>query len=514
MKDSSAQSAEFESLTLRTDAHRRGYDFQPFVGNLFRAQHFKVDEKAGISAPRQVDLLATRGEEVYLIETKWQQDPADIDDVDALFTRLEPVPPGVVGLLVSFSGFSQSVIDKVKEKSSRPVLLVSGVEIEQALGWSGDFISLLRRKKSALLTHRRVLIDEMPEPRSNGKKIKASDLPASSTSFLLPSGERTSSFQTGGGFGKFTFVRELPDIDWVGGGGFGVSLDLAVPVQSQDDLLVMIHDMADMGWVTSDGVWSIQQATANWHGFGAKTLAQSLKGWRKRYKGLETHHAEELCYVNEVENGYYTLTAAISADHRRIVWRTELSFQLTGIPLVQEPLKQLCDELGIHDGLHFRPRNEQSVARTRTPRDVSLPLVTPVAFVIDKPERGPARHEEWVVGIVVANPYKRSEGSVRRDMPEWVPDMLLDSEHLVCALRSWHQVDRPKSHYELWEFESSWTSDALAVRAVADWRDDAGDFEELSPSLVLEMSQDDEDGVTLVDTAIGGSNVVRKCPGT
>jgi hypothetical protein len=127
-----------------------------------------------------------------------------------------------------------------------------------------------------------------------------------------------------------------------------------------------------------------------------------------------------------------------------------------------------------------------------------------LAFVIDKPERGPARHEEWVVGIVVANPHKRSEGSVRRDMPEWVPDMLLDSEHLVCALRSWHQVDRPKSHYELWEFESSWTSDALAVRAVADWRDDAGDFEELSPSLVLEMSQDDEDGVTLV----------RKCPGT
>jgi hypothetical protein len=167
MKDSSAQSAEFESPKKRTDAHRRGYEFQPFVGNLFRAQHFKVEEKAGISTPRQVDLLATRGEEVYLIETKWQQDPADIDDVDALFTRLEPVPPGVVGLLVSFSGFTQSVIDKVKEESSRPVLLVSEVEIEQALGWSGDFISLLRRKRSALLTHRRVLIDEVPEPRSN-----------------------------------------------------------------------------------------------------------------------------------------------------------------------------------------------------------------------------------------------------------------------------------------------------------------------------------------------------------
>ena len=514
MKDSSAQSEEFASLKKRLDAHRRGYDFQPFVGNLFRAQHFKVEEKAGISAPRQVDLLATRGDEVYLIETKWQLDPADIDDVDALFTRLEPVPPGVVGLLVSFSGFTPSVIDRVREKSRRPVLLVSGVEIEQALGWSGDFISLLRRKKSALLTHRRVLLDEVPEARSNGKKFKARDLPASSTSFLLPNGERQSTFQSGGEFGKFTFVREMPDIDWVGGGGFGVSLDLAIPVQSQDDLLMMIYEMADTGWVTPEGVWSIQQATANWHGFGAKTLAQSLKGWRKRYQGLETHHTEELCYVNEVENGSYTLTAAISADHRRIVWRTELSFQLTGIPLVQEPLKQLCEQLGIHDGLHFRPRNEPSVVRTRPPRTVPLPPVTPVALVVDKPEAGLARHEEWVVGIVVANPFKQNDGATRPDMPEWVPDMLRDSEHLVCALRSWHQVDRPKSHYELWEFESSWTSDALAVRAVADWRDDEGDFEELSPSLMLETSQDDDDGVTLVDTAIGDSNVVRKSTGT
>lgn len=498
MKDSSAQSEEFASLKKRLNAHRRGYDFQPFVGNLFRAQHFKVEEKAGISAPRQVDLLVTRGDEVYLIETKWQQDPADIDDVDALFTRLEPVPPGVVGLLVSFSGFTQSVINRVKEKSRRPVLLVSGVEIEQALGSSGDFIGILRRKKSALLAHRRVLLDEVPTARSNGRKIKASDLPASSTSFLLPNGERRFCFQSGGKFGKFTFVREMPDIDWVGGGGFGVNLDLTIPVQSQDDLLMMIHEMADTGWVTPDGVWSIQQATANWHGFGAKALAESLKGWRKRYEGLETHHTEELCYVNKVENGFYTLTAAISADQRRIAWSTELSFQLTGIPLVQEPLKQLCDQLGIHDGLHFRPRNKLSVVQTRPPRTSPLPSVTPVALVVDKPETGLARHEEWVVGIVVANPYKRSQGAKHEETPEWVPDMVRDGEHLVCALRSWHQVDRPKSHYELWEFESAWTSDALAVRAVADWRDDKGDFEELSPSLIAgdEASQDDDHGVS------------------
>ncbi len=75
-------------------------------------------------------------------------------------------------------------------------------------------------------------------------------------------------------------------------------------------------------------------------------------------------------------------------------------------------------------------------------------------------------------------------------------------------------MDRTKANYELWEFEASWTSDALAVRAVADWRDDEGDFEELSPSLKLETPEDDGDGVTLVDTATGDTDVVQKRPGT
>lgn len=57
-------------------------------------------------------------------------------------------------------------------------------------------------------------------------------------------------------------------------------------------------------------------------------------------------------------------------------------------------------------------------------------------------------------------------------MPKWVPEMLRDSQYLICSLRSWHQVDSVQSAYELWEIDSSWTSDALIIHAVADWTDE------------------------------------------
>lgn len=471
MGDSSALPKEFESLKHQSDPHRRGYDFQPFVGRLFQAQHFKVEKKARAARPRQIDLFASRGTEVYLIETKWRRDPANIDDVESLFTRLAAVPASVTGILVSYVGFTKEVVTQVKNKSDRPVLLVSGLEIENALGWSGNFLKLLRDKKQALLVNREVLLDEAPKRRTNTTKVKPIDLPSSTVEFLYPDGHRSSWFTSGGDFGLFTFVLEVPDIDWVTAGGSGVSLDIEVPVDGQNGLLEVIHQMAEMGWVSTRGSWSIQQATANWHGSGTKTMCEALQGWAARYEGLATHHSEEVCYFDEIDDGFYTLTASISADKRRSIWHAELSFQLVGIPLDTKPMQELCMQFGIHERINFRPRSEKSVNRSRPPGNVKRRQVKPIAYVVTSPESEMLGDEEWIVGIVITNPFIVREGNKKKPWPKWVPDMLRDSENLICSLRSWHQVDSiGKYSYEFWDFESSWTSDALIVRAVADWR--------------------------------------------
>ncbi len=470
MRGSSALPKEFESLKHQTDPHRRGYDFQPFVGRLFQAQHFKVEKKARAARPRQIDLFASRGTEVYLIETKWRKDPANIDDVESLFTRLAAVPASVTGILVSYVGFTKEVVTRVKNKSDRPVLLVSGLEIENALGWSGNFLKLLRDKKQALLVNREVLLDEAPKRRTNTTKIKPSDLPSSTVEFLYPDGHRSSWFTSGGDFGLFTFVLEVPDIDWVTAGGSGVSVDIEVPVDGQNGLLEVIHQMAEMGWVSTHGSWSIQQATANWHGSGTKTMCEALQGWAARYEGLATHHSEEVCYFDEIDDGFYTLTASISADKRRSIWHAELSFQLVGIPLDTKPMQELCKQFGIHERINFRPRNEKSVNRSRPPGNVKRRRVKPIAYLVTSPDSEMFGDEEWIVGIVITNPFIVREGNKKKPWPKWAPHMLRDSENLICSLRSWHQVDSIGEYsYEFWDFESSWTSDALIVRAVADW---------------------------------------------
>jgi hypothetical protein len=381
VSDASPLLREYERLRNHTSSQRRGYDLQALVGSMLGRGHFKVETKPRAARPRQVDLFASRGETVYLIETKWRKDKADINDIDSLYTRLAAVPPQVTGLLVSHAGFTESVLERVREKSVRPVILVTGMELEAALQWDGDFIGLLRQKENMLLVHREVLIDADVRPsRARKPKLTPGVLPASDRTFVFPDGTRSSWLSCGGDFGRFTFVSELTDIDWVPGSGLGVTLDILLHVQDQTSLLDLLGQLAKMGWITPKGCWSIQQATRNWHGFGADALADALRAWRRRYEGLETHHTEELCYTDECEDGFYSLVAQLSADSRRFAWRVELSFQLRGVPLDTSPYRELGAHFGLNNPVYFRPRSEPSRIWGQPNR--WYPVVKPVAFVV------------------------------------------------------------------------------------------------------------------------------------
>jgi hypothetical protein len=148
-------------------------------------------------------------------------------------------------------------------------------------------------------------------------------------------------------FGRFSFVLELPDIDWVPSRGFGVVVDLAVESWDQDEFLGRLLQLSQLGWLSEQSSWSIQQAATNWHGFGARSLCEALQGWKERYQGVEVHHTEELCYFDSFDDGWYTLTAGISArESRRVLTQAELSFQLIGMPLDTEPFREMCKAMG------------------------------------------------------------------------------------------------------------------------------------------------------------------------
>jgi hypothetical protein len=321
----------------------------------------------------------------------------------------------------------------------------------------------LRRKAEHLVTHRQAWF-------SGGKKAVAArrqrdtDLPGPLRQIVAPDGRRSAWFKCEGDYSPVVFVSDLPDIDWVTGGGFGVSMDIPGPSQDQSELLEMLEQFSHLGWMTAESAWSIQQIEANWHGAGAKSFAEVLSDWRGRYEGLtKVHHTEEFCFFDVCEGGFFTLTGQIGADDRRQVWHLNVSFQLSGVPLDQGPLLQLCRLLDPPGVPLFRPRGESSVKDEHLSlRD--RPRLEVLASVVQFDESDPDE-PEWVTGLVVVNPY------LGRRHPSWWPPALGDLEVLQCDLRSWHPLGVEKRTYRLWSCSWAWTSDAIVVRPRADWDD-------------------------------------------
>ncbi|MGR4862110.1 restriction endonuclease [Kriegella sp. LARHCF250] len=451
-----------------SDRHRAGREFEGVVADLFRQQHFTVERHARAAAPRQTDLFVRRSNDVvYLIEAKYHQRKATIDHIDSLFTRLDATPPEVTGILCSYSGFSETVIDRIRERSKRPVLLLSGNELLAIADGREELASMLRRKKATLLTHREVELDRHAQRLTARKPRKATNLPGSHERFLLANGKLSEVFSGGGDFGPFVFARSLLDIDWVAGGGVGVFADIELDVEDEAGLITLLHELADLGWITPQGRWSIQQATTNWHGSGAGVLAREIRGWRRRYRGIESlHHTEEVTYFDVCDGGFYTLTCDVSASKHRRVRHAFLSFQLVGIPIDTSPLRHLCEAFEVRHSVFFRPRETKSVEVTHA-AELGDRSVIPVALILQQDE---SDAEVWVRGIIVAQPgfVAPTEDGARGDT--WLGGHAGDSQYLICDLRSWHPLGHLIDSYELRYSETAWTSEAQLVHVVADWR--------------------------------------------
>jgi Holliday junction resolvase len=469
---------ELRRLKELDNYQRRGYEFEEFVASLFRRRHFKVIRNPGTAKPRQTDLLAKRGDESYLIETKWRSSKVDIDDIDSLFARLEATPASVVGLMVSFSGFTGSVIERVEQRSDRPVLLMTGEELERLVEWDEDLVHFLALKKTSLLTNRTAFFAASRRGRVSHQPSRLATAPAE---FAFPDGSRAKWITGKGGFGEFTFVEDLPDIDWSPGEGRGVILDMPVPVYDERGILTLLYLLSSMGWATKAARWSIQQSATNWHGMGMSAFAEALQGWRQRHKGIPTHHSEEFCYFDNCDGGFYCLTANISAHKDRSATYTLLSFQLTGIPLDTEPFKELSRAFDAGYSCYFRPMKRRSVKKQKYLPEPYRVQLEPIAFIVEQDDVfGDKR--DWTRGIVARNPFYRPNSSLAERKPGWLPPHVFDSDLLICDLRSWHLLSEPKPRYELWGCESARTADAVIVHLIAEWPDqDNGPTEEVAP---------------------------------
>jgi hypothetical protein len=83
-------------LHAARDPQLRGPEFELLLQKLFRLSGFDAVRDPLIAHPRQTDLLARRGAQLFLLEAKWQRDPININNLDAMESRLRRAPRCVV----------------------------------------------------------------------------------------------------------------------------------------------------------------------------------------------------------------------------------------------------------------------------------------------------------------------------------------------------------------------------------------------------------------------------------
>jgi Restriction endonuclease len=452
----------YNQLKASADRHGRGRVFEHLLVDIFREAHFRVEHNPGAAKPRQTDLVATYGTDRYLIEAKWEQQPADISHIDAMYSRLGRTESSVIGVIFSVAGFGATAVDEVSRNRQRPILLFGEPELLRVLARPEELVGLLRKKREQLVVHARAHLEAAKRPKPRPAR-PLSDLPGTDMKLLDLDHKELSYLATGGEFGQFVYVQDLPDIDWVPGSGNGVSLDMSIGPHTAEGIVDFLYELYRMGWVTERPRWSIQQSSANWHGIGAQSFVTALREWEKRTQNMpDAHHTEEVAYYDTCTGGYFSLTASIAHHASRVVYRCDLSFQLVGVPLDANPILHLHEVLDVSEPSYFRPRDEPSVTRHRR-YEADAVLLEPVGYLVTPKTMG--EEEDWVTGIVAINPYRDGD----KNNPEGWPARVAQSELLVCDLRSHHPLDAPRDGYKLFGWETTRTSNALVARVVADW---------------------------------------------
>jgi hypothetical protein len=82
---------DFEQLARQDGPHSRGLRLEPLVAEMFKQAGYEVRLASKTAAPRRTDLVAIKGRDLFLVEVKWQKDPADVDVVDS-YGPACPVP--------------------------------------------------------------------------------------------------------------------------------------------------------------------------------------------------------------------------------------------------------------------------------------------------------------------------------------------------------------------------------------------------------------------------------------
>lgn len=446
----------------------RGLLFEEFLADLFGAEHYRNEQDLTANR-RQIDLFVIRGAMRLVVEAKYARRPVHIDHIDQLRTRLEESPPDVMGLLVSMSGFTAQAIERTEQKSRRPILLVSGGELDKVVSQGGGLHDLLRQKLDHLTRYQRALFTSHPaQPRP----AKMTELPSPGYRIVTPDGVDHPWWVSKDGFVGAVCSPVFGSIDWAT--SQPVSLDLSLNIDTEVELVDLLRKLTQLGWLTSEGTWRIEQVSRSWNGFGAANLVEALASRAERYASIATHHSESVFYVDHFDDGVFSLAADLQAATGRIGW-CSLSFILHGWPLDSSVFDNLITELPVinRPTLQFGRDHAMSThIYRRGRRGTTTPTTAAQAFLVRDAVlfegQAAASEPSWVEGVVLTDPLTGRTKRHKLGLPAE------SFQTMFTWLRSQHHLG-DDFVYEQLRVRTMHTFDVQVVHVTSDWLSPAGE---------------------------------------
>lgn len=459
---------DFALIEQQKNQQARGRMLERLVQRLFEHERFQVTYNARAARPRQTDLVARRGPDVFVVEVKWQTRPLGVPELDSLKVRLQRIADPVIGVFVSMADFNTELVEELEKHRERVIVVVGEQEIRGLVDGRLRLETILQRKKQHFIEHGRVLLESGSPLWASLNVPDRASWPPSDVQMWHPQDGTVPWIGTDGTFGPLIFAQELPDIDQTMPSGAGVQLDLPISIATRQNIAHLLDLLRRCIGVTSSGRYAIQQQTYVWQGAGASGLLDALDDRAARYSKVRNHlhHSEEVSYFDICDGGFYTLTMQVRADTQGVVHLAYFSAQLVGVPLDLAPWHELVRALDLDHRAYFRPRESASLRRHWL-RSRSSVTVRPLAYLR-------LRDEDWIRGIVVQNPFygtssaltlPRDEDAGRFDLARALQEIAV----LICDLGSYHQVSNLPRRYELRYIEVVETNEVIVVHPVARW---------------------------------------------
>jgi len=164
----------FNLLKKIESPQQRGREFEKFVEDLFK--HFNIKTDGGFvrkDRGAQIDGTFWLGDTYYFVECKWEAKPCGKDKILGLQDKIKHSPK-VMGLFLSISGWTKSVVDAIKEETQRKIILMNGKDLDCVLSGDVPLKELLEAKQTHLLQHKEPYLgaDEYLKTKNN-KPVEA-----------------------------------------------------------------------------------------------------------------------------------------------------------------------------------------------------------------------------------------------------------------------------------------------------------------------------------------------------